>query len=69
MQKHEKLSEGEELLAEGGRIDSFTPSDKNFDKKQLREHKSMKLLKEWLIHDREESWFFAIEYTGIRKAE
>ena len=59
---------GEELLAEGGRMFLYS-RDKNFVKKQLREHKSMKLLKEWLIHDREESWFFAIEYTGIRKAE
>ena len=59
---------GEELLAEGGRMFLYS-HDKTFVKKQLREHKSMKLLREWLIHDREESWFFAMEYTGGGKAE
>ncbi len=58
---------GEELLADGGRMFLYS-HDRNFVKKQLREHKSMKLLKEWQIHDREESWFFAIEYTGSGKA-
>lgn len=36
--------------------------DRTFVKRQLREHKTMKLLKEWPIGGREESWLYAIRY-------
>lgn len=36
--------------------------DRAFVKKQLREHKAMKLLKEWPMGGREESWLYAIRY-------
>lgn len=66
---YEKLFDrAEELLTDGGCMFLYS-HDKTFIKKQLREHKCMELLKEWQIHDREESWFFAIRYMGGGKAE
>lgn len=36
--------------------------DRAFVKRQLREHKAMKLLKEWPMGGREESWLYGIRY-------
>jgi len=58
----------EELLNSGGRLFLYS-HDRSFVKKQLREHKAMELLREWPINDREESWFFAVEYSGRGRAE
>jgi tRNA G10 N-methylase Trm11 len=55
------FDKAEELLNEGGRLFLYS-HDRSFVKKQLREHKSMRLLGEWPVNDREESWFFAIQF-------
>lgn len=57
------FDQAETLLKPGGRLFLYS-HDKSFVKKQLREHKSMKLLKEWQMNDREDSWFYGIQYLG-----
>lgn len=57
------FDKAEELLQPGGRLFLYS-HDRSFVKKRIREHKSMELLREWLINDREESWFFAVEFHG-----
>lgn len=57
------FEQAEAMLRPGGCLFLYS-HDKSFVKKQLRDHKSMKLLKEWRINDREDSWFYGIQYCG-----
>ena len=62
-----KLFDKAEQMVNPGGVLLIYSHDKTFVKKQLREHKSMELLREWLIGDQEGSWFFAIRYTPANK--
>lgn len=55
------FEKAEELLRPEGFILLYS-HDRTFVKRQLREHKAMKLLKEWPMGGREESWLYAIRY-------
>ena len=60
------FDKAEQMVKPGGLLLLYS-HDKAFVKKQLREHKSMNLLKEWLIGDKEGSWFFAVRYQPAGK--
>jgi len=55
------FDKAEQMVKPGGMLLLYS-HDKAFVKKQLREYKSMQLLKEWLIGEKEGSWFFVIAY-------
>lgn len=55
------FEKAERLLKPEGFILLYS-HDRAFVKRQLREHKAMKLLKEWPMGGREESWLYAIRY-------
>lgn len=60
------FDKAEQMVKPGGCLFIYS-HDKAFVKKQLREHKSMELLNEWLIGDKEGSWFFAVRYNPVEK--
>ena len=64
-----KLFDKAEQMIKAGGILLLYSHDKSFIKKQLREHRSMRLLQEWQIGDREGSWFFVIQYHPTGQAE
>lgn len=55
------FEKAEDLLKPEGFILLYS-HDRAFVKRQLREHRAMKLLKEWPMGGREESWLYAIRY-------
>lgn len=55
------FEKAEELLKPEGFVLLYS-HDRAFVKRQIREHKAMKLLKEWPMGGREESWLYAIGY-------
>ena len=52
----------EELLCPGGVVLLYS-HDPTFVRRQIREHGAMRILKEWPMGGKEESWLFAIRFA------